>query len=108
MATTKPTSQEHCETEVVKLKPAIQRRILNFLNSAARTKDLMFVPQPVRGLEGPDHEDNPEELNRKVEPIFDEKLAKAIFDKRKASDALVSGTSPSCSGSTGLITVSPA
>lgn len=81
------TPQPNRETEAVNLKPAIHRRILNFVNLAARPKDLMFAPQPVRGLEGPDHEDNPEELNRKPEPIFDQKLAKAIFDKREVSGA---------------------
>jgi hypothetical protein len=75
------------EVENRELTPKTHRRILTFLNEATRPKDLMFVQPAARGHENPIHEDNPDELAPKLEPIFDEQLAWRIFDTRETIGA---------------------
>lgn len=83
MATTKTTSQEHCETEAVKLKPAIHRRILNFLNEAIQPEDLVYEKVPLPNPEvDPIHEDSPEELKLKRKKILDFEVAKGVIEFR--------------------------
>lgn len=64
--------------------PQVHRRILNFLNSATRPKDLMYPPQPIRAERGQAQEDVPTQSEQKPGPIFDADLSKAIFHRRES------------------------
>jgi hypothetical protein len=71
--------------ESIKIAPRVHRRILEFLNSAVRPRDLMYIPQPVSHGQGRHRPDRPEAVEQ--QRIFDEALAKTVFDKREASGA---------------------
>jgi hypothetical protein len=71
-----------------KIAPKVHRRILDFLNSAASPKDLMYVRPKVQPHGKQMHEDNPDELQKKPQLIFDEKLARNIFDRRESSESI--------------------
>jgi len=63
----------------------VHRRVLNFLNSATRPKDLIYPPRPVRRRHhGQVQEDVRTDYDLKSDPILDADLSKAIFDRRES------------------------
>lgn len=81
------TSKAEIFPKNTKLDPRVHRRILSFLNSAARTKDLKHLPNPIQGGEARFHEDNPTDNDREATAIFDTRLGEAIFNRREACGA---------------------
>ena len=80
---TKESSQDHCEKKVVDLKPAVHRRILNFLNEAVQPEELVYEKMMTVLDEGdPIHEDNPEEMKMKRKKILDHDIAREIIEFR--------------------------
>ena len=80
---TQPLTRDEREALTTKLEPAVHRRILNFINSAVRTDDLVFQREPIVNPElDAIHEDNPDLHTRKRKPILDPQIAKNVIDYR--------------------------
>lgn len=90
MATAKDTletsgesSKGHRGEKTIQLKPAVHRRVLNFLNEGVQPEDLVYERRTATHDEGdPIHEDNPEEMKEKRKQILDFEIAKEIIDLR--------------------------
>lgn len=69
----------------LKISPAIHKRLLNFLNEAVHTQDLMYEKtRTAHEEDAPVHEDNPEELRMRRKKILPFEVAKDTLDFRDA------------------------
>ena len=69
--------------KTVKLKPAVHRRILNFLNAAVRPEDLVYAKATIPAGEGDHlHEDNPAEKAGRRQKLLDHDTAREIIKWR--------------------------
>ena len=84
MSTDKDTAKDNCEPEPINLKPAIHRRILNFLNEAISPTDLEYAkPLFIHDHEGvPIHDQAHEQSPVSPPRILDYDVAKKIIDFR--------------------------
>lgn len=81
---TNMTTKMERNLEQIEGTPQVQRRIVNFFNSATRPQDLTYPPQPIRGHQGQGQEEVATPHDQKQEPILDPDLSKTIFNRRES------------------------